>query len=134
MTKYMLLQSYAPAANCDVPMSEWPEQDITAHIRFQLALNELLTSSGELVDFQGLTPPEQAKIVTADANGGAIVTDGPFPEFKELLAGYRIVDVDTESRVIEIAKQASAAPGPGGAPMGIPIEVRQIMDAPPVDL
>jgi hypothetical protein len=134
MAKYMLLQNYAPAANCDVPMDKWSEDEVKAHIRFQVVLNELLTSSGELVDAQGLSGPEQAKFVSADPDGKAVVTDGPFPEFKELLAGYRIVDVESEERAIEIANQSSSAPGPGGVPMGIPIEVRRIMESTGLDL
>jgi hypothetical protein len=128
MPKYMLLQKYGPAANCDVPMDKWPAEDIKAHIAFQVELNKLLTDSGELVDAQGLAGPDQAKIITADATGAPVVTDGPFPEFKELLAGYRMIDVESEARAVEIAAESSAAPGPGGVPMGIPIEVRQVMD------
>ena len=61
------------------------------------------------------------------------MTDGPFPEFKEWLAGFQIVDVESEARAIEIAAQVSAVPGPGGVPLQQPIEVRQVMDQAPSD-
>ena len=76
---------------------------------------------------QGLTPPGEAKIVRAGENGMPAVTDGPFPESKEFLVGYWIVDVDSAERAYEIAARASAAPGPGGVPLNMPIEVRQVM-------
>jgi hypothetical protein len=134
MTKFMLLQNYGRTANCDIPMDRWSPEDIKTHIDFQHALNRMLTEAGELVDAQGLAGPDMAKFVTSDGAGEPVVTDGPFPEFKELLAGYRMIDVESEARAIEIAAQASAAPGPGGVPMGIPMEVRQVMGAPDADL
>jgi hypothetical protein len=127
MTKFMLLQNYATTPACTVPMSEWQAADIKAHIEFQHTLNAELTERGELADAQGLAGPELAKFVISDGTGAPVVTDGPFPEAKELLAGYRMVDVESEARAIEIAAQASAAPGPGGVPIQQPIEVRQVM-------
>jgi hypothetical protein len=79
---------------------------------------------------EGLAAPAEAKVVRAGKNGVAAVTDGPFPEAKEFLAGYWIVDVETRERAYQIAAQVSAAPGPGGQPLIIPIEVRQVMSAP----
>ena len=134
MTKYMLLQNYEGGAACDVPMAEWDPADIKAHIDFQAALNKELTESGELVDAQGLAGPGLARFVVFSGAGAPVVTDGPFPESKELLAGYRMVDVESEERAIEIAAKASAAPGPGGVPIQQPIEVRQVMGAPSSDL
>ena len=93
MTKFMLLQNYAGGAGCTEPMTNWAAEDIRAHIDFQHALNKELTDKGELVDAQGLAGPELAKFVTFDGTGAPVVTDGPFPESKELLAGYRMVDV-----------------------------------------
>ena len=130
MTRFMLLQNYGATLACDLPMTEWDPADIKAHIDFQMALNEELTGSGELVDAQGLAGPELAKFVTFDGGRAPVVTDGPFPESKELLAGYRMIDVESEARAIEIAAKASAAPGPGGVPIQQPIEVRQVMGAP----
>ena len=134
MTRFMLLQNYAATPACSVPMSEWPVEDIKAHIAFQHELNAELAGQGELVDAQGLAGPELAKFVTWDGSGAPVVTDGPFPESKELLAGYRMIDVDSEARAIEIAAKASAAPGPGGAPIQQPIEVRQVKGPPGTDL
>jgi len=130
--RFMLLQSYGePESHC-VPMTEWTPEDIKAHIDFQIALNAELTERGELVDAQGLAGPEQAKFVVApNGTGGApVVTDGPYPESKELLAGYRLVDVESLERAIEIAAHASAAPGPNGVSIRDRIEVRQVLSAP----
>jgi hypothetical protein len=130
----MLLQNYAGGEGANVPMTEWSPEDVKAHIDFQVILNKELTDKGELVDAQGLAGPEAAKFVTFGGVGSPVVTDGPFPEAKELLAGYRIVDVDSEARAIEIAAKASAAPGPRGVPIKQPIEVRQVLGAPRTDL
>lgn len=128
--KYLLLMNYGGVENCDKPMTEWAPEDIKAHIDFQHRLGKELTDSGELVDAQGLSGPELAKIVTFDGRGTPVVTDGPFPESKEFLAGFWLVDVETEERAIEIAAKASAAPGPNGVPIAQQIEVRPIMGAP----
>ncbi|HEU4542057.1 MAG TPA: YciI family protein [Jiangellaceae bacterium] len=114
-------------------MSTWSADDIKANIRFMQRFHDKLVESGELVDAQGLTGPEQAKIVRDQPDGPPIVTDGPFPETKEFLAGYWIVDVESEARALEIAGQASAAPGRAGASAQIPIEVRQIGETPSLD-
>ena len=130
--RFMLLQNYEPIEGVG-PISTWPPEDVTAHIDFQIRLNEELAERGELVDAQALTGPELAKFVVSDGVGARVVTDGPFPESKELLAGYRTIDVESPERAIEIAAQASAAPGPGGVPIKQPIEVRQVMGAPALD-
>jgi len=134
MTKFMLLQNYEGGAGCTEPITNWAPEDIHAHIAFQQALNKELLDSGELVDAQGLAGPDLAKKVTYAGAGAPVVTDGPFPEVKELLAGYRMIDVESEARAIEIAARASAAPGPNGVPIQQPIEVRQVMGAPDGDL
>jgi hypothetical protein len=134
MTKFLLLQNYEGGSGCTEPMTNWAPQDIQAHIDFQIALNKQLADNGELVDALGLAGPDLARRVTFDGTSAPVVTDGPFPEFKELLAGYRMVDVASEARAVEIAAQASAAPGQGGVPIQQPIEVRQVMGAPSDDL
>jgi hypothetical protein len=96
--------------------------------------NRELTESGELVGAEGLAGPGQAKVVRASTRGAPEVTDGPFPEAKEFLAGYWIVDCESPDRAYQIAGRASAAPGPGGTPLNIPIEVREVMSAPPVEV
>jgi hypothetical protein len=128
--RFMLLQNYGEVESNCPPMTEWTPGDIKAHIEFQQALNEELTESGELVDAQGLAGPDQAKFVVSDGASAPVITDGPFPESKELLAGYRLIDVATVERAIAIAAQASAAPGPDGVPIRQPIEVRQVLSAP----
>ena len=130
--RFMLLQNYGETESHCPPITEWKPEDIRAHIDFQIALNAELTERGELVDAQGLAGPEQAKFVIAPngAGGAPVVTDGPYPESKELLAGYRMIDVESLERAVEIAAQASAAPGPDGVPVRQAIEVRQVMSAP----
>ena len=124
------MMKYEGGAGCDVPMGEWSPGDIKAHITFQQDLGRELAAAGELVDAQGLAAPETTKLVTSDGRDAPVVTDGPFPETKEFLAGYWIIDVDSEQRALEIAAQASAAPGKDGVPIQQPIEVRQIMLVP----
>jgi hypothetical protein len=131
--RFMLLQDYAPTEVAPEPLSAWAPEDAQAHIEFQRQMNDRLTESGELVEAQALTGPELAKVVVHDGEGAPVITDGPFPEGKELLAGYRIVDVESPERAIEIAAEASAAPGPGGKPIKTPIEVRELMGAPSSD-
>lgn len=132
--RFMLLQNYAePASGCP-PMTEWSPEDIRAHIEFQHVLNNELSDLGELVDAQGLSGPDQAKFVVWDGAGAPVVTDGPYPESKELLAGYRLIDVESLQRAIEIAAKASAAPGMGGTPIRDHIEVRQVLSAPDPEL
>src|SRR5579871_5372106 len=128
--RFMLLQHYAPAENCGVPMYQWRPEDVQAHIAFKPALNAQLLASGELVDAQGLS--DQAKTVTNTATA-PVVTDGRLPESKALLAGSRLVGVDSLERALEIAARASAAPGPDGVPIGDHIEVRQVLMAPMPD-
>ena len=132
--RFMLLQNYGEVASGCAPMSEWTPEEIKAHIDFQHALNSELLERGELIDAQGLAGPDQAKFVVSDGVGAPVVTDGPFPESKELLAGYRLIDVETLDRALEIAAQASAAPGQKGAPIRDRIEVRQVLGAPNPEL
>ena len=125
--KFMMMMHYGGEGE---PIHKWPPKDIKAHIDFMLDFNKKLKESGEFVDAQGLAGPEAAKKVRASASGLPIVTDGPFAESKELLAGFWIIDCASEARAIELAATASAAPGIGGARMSIPIELRQVMSAP----
>jgi hypothetical protein len=125
--KFMLLQHYGRVEGDVPPMSQWAPEDVEAHIKFQLDLNAELRERGEFVEAQGLTGPEAAKIVLATGGGPPIVTDGPFAESKELLAGWRLVDVESQERALEIAAQASEGPGPNGVPLRQQIEVREVM-------
>jgi len=126
--KYMLMMN--TPGNGPYQIASWPADDIKAHIGFMIAFSKRLAAAGELAGAEGLAGPEQAKLVRAGANGDPI-TDGVFPETKEFLAGYWIVDVDTPERAYAIAAEASAAPGRGGKPLNMPIEVRQVMSGPP---
>jgi hypothetical protein len=128
--RFMLLQNYGEVESGAPPITEWSSEDVQAHIEFQHVLNQELAERGELVEAQGLAGPEVARFVVADGRGAPVITDGPYPESKELLAGYRMIDVDTLERALEIAAQASAAPGPKGEPIRQPIEVREVMGAP----
>jgi hypothetical protein len=107
-----------------------PPDDIKAHIQFMLNLNKELAATGELLDAQGLAGPDQHKIVRHQGSGPPAVTDGPFPEAKEFLAGYWLLECKTPERAIAIAARISAAPGRGGAPLGIPVELRPAAAAP----
>ena len=125
--KFMLLQNYG-SVEADVgPMSEWAPEDVRAHIDFQKDLNAELRERGELIEGQALTAPALAKFVVSDGSSAPVVTDGPFPESKELLAGYRMVDVESQERALEIAARISAAPGPAGTPIRQRVEVREVM-------
>jgi hypothetical protein len=128
--KYMLMM-HAPRGTGDYQIKNWSPDDFKAHIAFMHSLNKELSDAGELVGGEGLAAPGEAKVVRAGKNGVPAVTDGPFPEVKEFLAGYWIVEVDRPDRAYEIAAKVSAAPGPGGAPLIIPVEVRQVMSGPP---
>jgi hypothetical protein len=126
--KYMLMM-HAPRGTGDYPIGAWTPDDFKAHIAFMHALNKQLVGDGEFVDAQGLAAPGQARLVRAGKDG-IPVTDGPFAEAKEFLAGFWIIDVDSAERAYAIAARASIAPGPGGAPLYMPIEVREVMRAP----
>jgi len=132
MPRYLLAVNFESGV-VDTPMEEWKPEEIAAHLDYYKALNEELVESGELVRTEVLAGPDLAKIVTSDGTA-PVVTDGPFQEFKEWLAGYQIVDVDSEARAIEIAARVSAVPGPGGRPTQQPIQVRQVMDEAPSDV
>ncbi len=108
----------------------WSEEDRQAHMAVLKNINRELSESGEFVVTEGLAGPDQAKAVRGERDG-LPVTDGIFPESKEFLLGYWIVDVKTPARAYAIAGRISAAPGPGGVPTNMPIEVRQIVSRQP---
>ena len=129
--KYVLMMN-APRGTGDWDIFKWPRKDIEAHVAHFDSLNRELLEAGELVSVAALSAPAEARRVRADEDG-LPVTDGVFPETKEFLAGYWIVDVDSPERAYAIAAEASAAPGPGGKPLNMPIEVREVMSGPPTD-
>jgi hypothetical protein len=128
--KYMLMMNVP--GKTPYSISTWPKQDKDAHLEFLRQFNRKLSESGELLAVEGLTHPDRARLIRA-RKGGAPLTDGVFPEAKEFLAGYWIVDVDSPERAVELAAAASAAPGPGGAPLNMPIELREVMTGMPID-
>lgn len=129
--KFMMMM-HAPRANSGgYQMDSWTPDDFKAHIAFMHTYNRDLVHAGEFVGAEGLAAPGEARVVRAGSNGLPVVSDGPFPEAKEFLAGYWIIDVDRPERAYELAAKASAAPGLGGAPLNMAIEVRQVMSAPP---
>ena len=127
--KFMLMMN-APKGDGDWAVSKWSPDDFQRHIAFMMQFTKDLTASGELVAAEGLAMPGDAKRVRAGKDG-APITDGVFPESKEFLAGFWIVQVDTDARAYELAGKVSAAPGHGGAPLNMAVEVRQVMQGPP---
>ena len=130
--KYILMMN-ATKADFDW-YAKWPKEDLQANFAFMHAFNKELKDSGVLVATEGLAWPDQAKIVRAGTDGAPVITDGPFPEAKEFLAGYWIVDVEGPEQAYRIAARASAAPAPAGTEGTMPIEVRQVMSGPPEEL
>ena len=128
--KYMLMMHVGHEEGNEV--TNWAPQEIKNMIEFQHAFDRELQENGEMVFNAGLSWPEQARIVRYDG-GAPAVTDGPFPQGKEFLIGFWIIDCDSPERAYAIAAKASSSPGPGGAPMCIPIEVRPVAGPPQVD-
>ena len=120
--KYILLMSGTKAGVGTY--REWPQTDRDAHMAVLNEIGKELTKSGEFVSTQGLSGPEEARVVRGEKNG-LPVTDGIFPESKEFLLGYWIVDVATPERAYAIAGRISAAAVPGRVPTNMPIEVRR---------
>mgnify|MGYP000917585557 CR=1 FL=1 len=131
MAKYLLLKHYrgAPAAVNDVPMDRWTPDEVTAHAKYMDDFAKRLRASGEFVDSQALSP--QGAFVRADGAGRAPVTDGPFAETKDLIAGWMVVDVESYERAVELAGELSAAPGAGGVPVQEWLEVRPFLTCVP---
>jgi hypothetical protein len=128
--KFMLMMN-APQGTGDWAVMKWAPEDLKAHIGFMKKLAKDLQEEGALVSAEGLAAPRQARIVRAGKGGAPEITDGPFAEAKEFLAGYWIVDVETAEQAYAIAARASAAPGPGGKPLNLAIEVREVMSGAP---
>lgn len=131
MAKYLLLKHYrgAPAPTNDVEMSQWTPDEVTAHIRYMNDFADRLKESGEFVDAQALSP--QGWWVSSGGEGRPPVTDGPFAETKDLVAGWMAIDVDSHERAVELAGELSDAPGAGGVPIREWLELRPFMTEPP---
>ena len=131
MAKYLLLKHYrgAPAPSNDMPMDQWTPEEVSDHVQFMSDFAARLEETGEFVDAQALAP--EGLWVRSDGQGRPPVTDGPFAETKDLIAGWMIIDVDTQERAIELAGELSAAPGHAGEPIHEWLELRPFLDAPP---
>lgn len=131
MPKYLLLKHYrgAPASVNDVPMDQWTPEEITAHVQYMEDFAARLQTSGEYVDHRALSP--QGTFVRSDGEGRPPITDGPFAETKDLIAGWMLIDVETYERALELAAELSEAPGAGGKPIREWLELRPLLTAMP---
>jgi hypothetical protein len=111
-------------------MEGWSPDDVTRMMGFMHDLNAGVKAAGQLVAAEGLVSPDHARLVTAREDGSPSVTDGPFAESKEFIAGYWIIDVKDADEAYRFAARVSACPGPGGKPLNMPVEVRQVGEAP----
>ncbi|WP_329582385.1 YciI family protein [Streptomyces sp. NBC_01361] len=127
MAKYLLLKHYrgAPASVNDVPMAQWTPEEISAHVQYMQDFKDRLEKTGEFVDSQALAP--EGAWVRYDGEGRPPVTDGPFAETKDLIAGWMVIDVDSYERAVELAGELSAEPGAGGKPIHEWLELRPFM-------
>ncbi|MCW4353733.1 YciI family protein [Hoyosella sp. YIM 151337] len=130
--KYLLLKHYrgAPAPVVDVPMDQWTPEEVDAHVQFMRDFAARLEETGEFVDAQALAP--EGAFVRYDGAGRPPVTDGPFPETKDLIAGWMVIDVESWDRAVELAGELSAAPGAGGKAIHEWLEVRPFLNEIPM--
>jgi hypothetical protein len=126
MPKFLLMVNHDNGV-VDTNTDDWEPDEVTAHMNYYEVLSRELIANGEQVQFMALADPRLARIVRSDGISTPVVTDGPYPESKEVLAGFQVIDVESQERAIEIAALVSAVPGPGGVPIQQPIEVRQVM-------
>jgi hypothetical protein len=133
MPKYLLLKHYrgAPAAVNDVPMPQWTPDEVDAHIGYMHDFADRLRETGEYVDGQALSP--EGTFVRSQGDGKPPITDGPFAETKDLIAGWMVIDVDSYDRAVELAGELSAAPGANGEPIHEWLELRPFLEQPPAD-
>jgi hypothetical protein len=130
MAKYLLLKHYrgGPEPLFDAPMDQWTEDEISAHMQYMRDFAARLEGTGEFVDGQALSP--EGTFVRYDGQGRPPVTDGPFAETKDLIAGWMVIDVDSYERAVELAGELSAAPGKGGEPLREWLELRPFLSEP----
>ncbi|WP_425308648.1 YciI family protein [Ammonicoccus fulvus] len=131
MAKYLLLKHYRggkPALN-DVPMDRWTRQEVDDHVKYMGDFQDRLRDRGEFVSGEALSM--DGCWVRYDGDGKPPITDGPFAETKDLIAGWMVIDVDSPERALELAAELSAAPGAGGQPLGEWLELRPMLTEPP---
>jgi hypothetical protein len=131
MAKYLLLKHYrgGPTPMYDKPMDQWAPEEVSAHMQYMHDFAARLETSGEFIDAQALAP--EGTFVRYDGKGRPPVTDGPFAETKDLIAGWMVIDVDSYERAVELAGELSAAPGVGGEPLREWLELRPFLTSPP---
>ncbi|MEU4806743.1 YciI family protein [Actinosynnema sp. NPDC023587] len=131
MAKYLLLKHYrgAPSPVNDVTMDKWTPEEVAAHIQYMRDFAARLVETGEFVDSQALAP--EGMFVQYAGEGRPPITDGPFAETKDLIAGWMVIDVDSHERAVELAGELSAAPGAGGTPIHEWLELRPFLAEPP---
>ncbi len=131
MAKYLLLKHYrgAPESTSHASTDGWTPEEFEAHIAYMNDWADRLKASGEYMDGQALSP--DGEWVRSDGQGRPPVTDGPFAETKDLIAGWSIIDADSYERALELAAELSAAPGPGGEPLNEWLEIRRFLGEPP---
>jgi hypothetical protein len=105
----------------------WTHEEVRAMYAYMGAINDDLAETGEMLDGQGLAEPARTRCVTVDADGEPVITDGPYPETEELLAGYWLLDCVSLDRVTEIATRIARCPGPEGA-TEYPVVIRPVME------
>jgi hypothetical protein len=130
--RFMMMMN-APAGTGDYQINDWSPEDFKAHMAFMHQFNAEIRSSGEFVLGEGLTPPRDARLVRAGKDLTPI-TDGPFAESKEFLAGFWIIEVESAERAYQLAAKVSSAPGPRGKPLNMGVEVRPIMSVSPTEM
>ena len=130
MAKYLLLKHYrgAPEPLNNVPMDRWTPEEVAAHMQFMQDFADRLQGSGEYIDGQAVAP--EGTFVRYDGEGRPPVTDGPFAETKDLIAGWMVIDVDDYDRAVALAGELSAAPAAGGKPLQEWIELRPFLGSP----
>ena len=130
MAKYLFLKHYrgAPAPTNDVPMDRWTPDEVDAHMQYMSDFARRLQETGEFIDGQALSP--DGVWVRSDGAGRPPVTDGPFAETKDLIAGWMVIDVDSYERAVHLAGELSAAPGAGGEPIHEWLELRPFYGEP----
>jgi hypothetical protein len=126
MPKFLVMVKH-DSGTADRPMDEWDPADVAAHMTYYETMQRELLKEGEQVRFMALADPKQAKIVRSNGVSAPVVHDGPFAEYKEVLAGFQVLVVESEARALEIAAHVSAVPGPGGVPLEQLVEVREVV-------
>lgn len=131
--KYMIMlygsqQDYDAMAGKATGTSAWSPEDIAAMYEFMGKWNQELVDSGEFVDARGLAAPVHTRRIRGLENGVPVVTDGPYPEAQEVLAGYTIVECESFDRATEIAARITKCPYPAGTVIDSYVDVRPIVE------